>query len=137
MKAGVYSPGVFVNIRKYPDSRYSFVVEFGCAPQNADKLVADVQDEIRKLRTDGPPQENIDKWRAEDKVFRETQLKTNNWWLSYLNGQLQDQEDLEQVNGYPALRDKISQESVKVAANRYLDGKNYIRMALLPEPKKE
>jgi len=37
-----------------------------------------------------PLQENVDKWRAEDKAARETQLKTNSWWMGYLGGQLEN-----------------------------------------------
>jgi len=134
-ESGVYSPGVFVQTNKYPRSRYAFVVQFGCAPQNVDKLVGSTLDEINKLRTDGPSQENVDKWRAEGKNSFEPQLKTNGFWLSYLNGQLQNKEDLSQINQYETMLDAIKPEDLKNAAIQYLNGKNYIRLVLLPENK--
>jgi zinc protease len=132
-ESGVYSPGVFVNTSKYPQARYSFIIQFGCAPQNVEKLVASATDEVNKLRTTGPPQENVDKWRAEDKSTRETELKTNNFWLSYLSGQLQNQEDLNQVNNYPALRENVTTNDVKAMAAKYLSGDNFIRLVLMPD----
>jgi zinc protease len=134
-ESGVYSPGVFDNTSKYPQQRYSFVIQFGCAPQNVDKLIASTLDEINKLKNDGPLQENVDKWRAEERAITETQLKTNDFWLGYLTGQLQNNEDIEQVNSYNALLDNVTPTGLKDMANQYLSGDNYIRLVLLPENK--
>ena len=131
-ESGVYSPGVHVNMGKLPESRYAFIINFGCAPENADKLVTSALDEVGKLRSTGPLQENVDKWRAEDKATRETQLKTNNWWMGYLNGQLENGEDLHQLDGYSPIVDGITPAGLKEAAVKYLSGDNYIRLELLP-----
>ncbi|HEV2481022.1 MAG TPA: insulinase family protein [Puia sp.] len=131
-ESGVYSPAVHVNMGKLPESRYAFIVTFSCAPENADKLVASALDEIGKLRTAGPLQENVDKWRAEDKVARETQLKTNGWWMGYLNGQLENGEDLHQLDGYDPIVNGVTPAALKAAAVNYLSGDNYIRLELLP-----
>lgn len=132
-ESGVYSPGVQENTSLQPEQRYSFLIHFGCAPQNVEKLIASTLDEINKIKTDGPPQENIDKWRAEDKTSFEPQLKTNNFWLSYLNGQLQNGLDLDQVNQYNSLLDAVKPGDVKTMAGKYLSGDNYIRLVLMPE----
>ncbi|WP_158995117.1 insulinase family protein [Mucilaginibacter sp. L196] len=92
--------------KKYPKQWYSFEIQFGCAPQNVDKLIASALDEVSKLRNDGPPQENIDKWRAEDKVTMQTELNTNIFWLKYLNAQLENQEPITQLND----RDRLFQQ---------------------------
>jgi zinc protease len=131
-ESGVYSPGVHVNMGKLPEARYAFIINFGCAPENADKLVTSALDEVGKLRSTGPLQENVDKWRAEDKATRETQLKTNNWWMGYLNGQLENGEDLHQLDGYSPIVDGITPAGLKEAAVKYLSGDNYIRLELLP-----
>jgi len=134
-ESGVYSPGVEENTTKLPHQHYSFIVHFGCAPQNVEKLIASALDEINKLRTDGPLQENIDKWRAEDKTSFEPQLKTNGFWLGYLNGQLQNDEDLNELNKYNLLLDEVKPGDVKAMAGKYLSGDNYIRLVLMPDLK--
>jgi zinc protease len=134
-ESGVYSPGVFDQTTKYPQGRYGFIIQFGCAPQNVDKLIASALDEMGKLKKIGPLQENLDKWRAEDQSLRETQLKTNAFWLSYLSGTLQDQDNPDELNSYPQIRDSLSVEQIKKAAQQYLSGDNYIRLVLLPEKK--
>lgn len=132
-ESGVYSPGVSVSDSKFPQGRYSFVVQFGCAPQNVEKLIASANDEIAKLKANGPLQENLDKWRVEDRSTRETQLKTNNYWLAYINTRLQNAENFDQVSLYDGIRDKVSVKDIQVAASAYLSGNNYIRLVLLPE----
>jgi zinc protease len=132
-EGGVYTPSAQASAVKYPHGRYSFVIAFGCAPQNVDKLIASALDEIRKLKTDGPPQGNIDKYKAEEHRQEETQLKTNTYWLQYLNAQLQNGEALNELDRYDILLDKVSSVSLKNAANQYLSGDNYIRMILMPE----
>ncbi|MCC8426476.1 pitrilysin family protein [Mucilaginibacter sp. UR6-11] len=132
-ESGVYSPGVFVQTGKYPQARYGFIVQFGCAPQNVDKLIAFTLDEIAKLKRDGPPQENIDKWRAEEKTNFEPQLKTNGFWLGYISGQLQNHDDLGQVSHYEQLLDEVKVTDIRDTALKYLSGSNYIRLVLLPE----
>jgi zinc protease len=135
-ESGVYSPGVRVNSNKFPQGRYAFIISFGCSPANADKLVASAQDEIAKLRTAGPLQENVDKWRAEDRSSRETELKTNPFWLNYLQAQMENQADLHEIAGYNRTVDAVTPVLLKEAAQLYLSGVNYIRLELLPETSK-
>jgi len=132
-ESGVYSPGVVVNTSKYPQSSYSFIIQFGCAPQNVDKLIASTLDEIHKLKTDGPPQENVDKWRAEEKTVRGSEMQTNSFWLGYLSGQLQTGDNLDEVNGYNGLLNNVSPADVKEMAGQYISGNNYIKLVLMPE----
>jgi zinc protease len=132
-ESGVYSPTVSEQTGKFPQQRYSFAIQFGCAPQNVNKLIASTLDEIAKLRNEGPLQENVDKWRTEGKNSLEPQLKTNGFWLGYINGQLQNNEDLDQVNHYNTLLDDVTPADLKEMADKYLTGDNYIRLVLLPE----
>jgi zinc protease len=132
-ESGVYAPGTFISIGKYPSSRFSLTVNFSCDPKNLEKLIASALDEVNKLKTIGPVQINIDKWRAESLRTQETGLRTNGWWLNYLNGQRLNREDLHQLDNYNNEVNKVSIESVKDSALKYLSGKNYIRLVLLPE----
>jgi len=132
-ESGVYSPGTFAETFKYPKSRYLFGVEFGCGPQNTEKLIASTLDEISKMKTLGPPQINVDKWRAESIRTRESESQTNRWWLRYLNSQQSNNDDLYSLDTYQSDLQSITPERIKAAANTYLSGENYIQMVLLPE----
>lgn len=132
-ESGVYSPRAGQSVNKYPQSRYDFFISFGCSPQNVEKLIASALDEVEKIKSSGPNQINIDKYKAEDKRGQETDLKSNNWWLDYLVTSLQNHDDLHALNNYDNEMSKVTPESIKATANKYLSGKNYIRLVLMPE----
>lgn len=132
-EGGVYSPQVAVSNSKYPVGAYLLQISFACSPQNVDKLIASANDEVAKLRADGPLQVNIDKWKAQLVNQVDSQLKENSFWLAYLSGQVQNDMGLQPVNEYKQVLEKISRETLKEAANKYLNGKNYIRLVLMPE----
>jgi len=132
-ESGVYSPSVRVSEIKSPQARFNLAISFGCGPENVQKLVASVKDEVEKLKTTGPLEDNLNKFKAESLRFMETQVHSNNFWLNYLVGQLQNQEDLRQLNSYTVSVNKTTVSDVKEMALHYLNGKNYIQVVLLPE----
>jgi len=129
----VYSPSVQAVYNKYPANRYGFIIAFGCAPANVDHLVSLVQKEMADLRLHGPDTVDIEKYKAGIRKNTELALKDNGFWLGYLAGQYENNEDVLQVTHWQAPLDSISVASLKEAAVRFLDGKNQIRFALLPE----
>ncbi|MBB6503038.1 M16 family metallopeptidase [Pedobacter cryoconitis] len=134
-EGGVYSPGVQAGASKFPEERFRLVVSFGCAPENVERLIASAVDEVNKLKKDGPSLENVNKFKAEDARSRETQLKTNDFWSGYLSEQMISKEPLSQVFDYDATMAKVTPESLKEIAAKYVTGKNYIRLVLMPEKK--
>ncbi len=134
-ESGVYGVGSRVSYNKYPDNRYSFSISFGCSPDNVEKLIGSVIDEIKKIRDNGPLQIDVDKVQAEDRRVTEVQLKENGFWLGYLAGQFQNNENPEQILSYEESLKKITQEALKVAANKYLNGDNFVRLVLYPDKK--
>lgn len=134
-EGGVYSPGAGVSYSKYPTGRYSFYIVFGCAPENVDKLIASSLDEINKIRQNGAQEVDIQKFIAEETRTTEIQLKENSFWLGYLTGQYQDKENPSAILTYLQSLKKVTPQTLKVAANKYLSGENFIRAVLLPEKK--
>ncbi|TCC98838.1 M16 family metallopeptidase [Pedobacter hiemivivus] len=132
-EGGVYTPSAQASSTKFPESRYSLGISFGCSPQNVEKLIASVLDEINKLKTVGPPKVNIDKFVAEQRKQRETVVKTNGYWLNYLNTRLQNGEDFRLLDSYNGLLNKLNPATLKIAAQKYLSGENYVRLVLMPE----
>lgn len=132
-ESGVYSPAVSASSSKYPQQRFIFSIQFGCAPENVEKLIASTLDEVSKLHTAGPLRENVSKWLAEENTSTETELKTNKFWLAYLSSQLQNNEPLDEINREADLRGQVGPEVLRQLAAKYLKGDNLIRLVLLPE----
>jgi zinc protease len=135
-ESGVYSPAAEVSTRKLPDGRYGISIYFGCSPANVERMIASAVDEVEKLKKVGPAPENIEKFKAEDLHTMQTTMKTNNFWLDYLTGQLSNGEPLDQISDYNQIIKGMTAKEVKDIADKYLTGKNYIRLVLLPESAK-
>lgn len=132
-EGGAYTPQAGVNYNKYPRNRYAFNVTFTCAPQNVEKLIAATNEEIEKLKKDGPPKDDIEKFIAEQKRGTELNLRSNDFWLGYLNFVLQNDEPATSVLYSEQHLKEVTPLSVKQAAATYLKGDNYIRLVHMPE----
>jgi len=134
-ESGVYGVGARFSYTKYPENRYTCSISFGCAPENVEKLTNSAFNEIKKLCETGPTQLDVDKVKAEDLRSIEVQLKENGFWLQYLVGQYMNNEKLEQILSLQEDLKKITPETLKIAANKYLSGENTIRLVLNPDKK--
>jgi zinc protease len=129
----VYSPSVQATYNKYPKNRYALIVAFGCAPANVEHLATMVQRLMDELRVKGVDAEDVQKYKASYVKNTELALKDNGFWLSYLAGQFENQENLLEVLDVQKNLEKITPASLKMAAGRFLTGENSIRFVLLPE----
>jgi zinc protease len=68
-----------------PEHGYGTIsIDFGSAPENADKLVGNVLAEVDRLRTAGPTAEECAKVREQSRQSLESDSKQNGFWLSML-----------------------------------------------------
>ncbi|MBS1526258.1 MAG: insulinase family protein [Bacteroidetes bacterium] len=130
-----YAPGVRVSHTKLPDGRYSITVYFGCAPANVDKLIAATLDEMNKIKQNGPQAVDVEKFRAETMRAIQVDLKENSFWESHLYSSSQNQENPDEALNWIRSLDQATVQSVKDAANKYLNENNLIKLILLPEKK--
>jgi len=132
-EGGVYAPGVRSTFVKIPNKRYSIIVYFGCAPANVGKLINATMEEINKIKQNGPEAVDVQKFVAEETRSTEVQLKENGFWSAYLTSLSQNGEDPDAVLHHISDLSKVTQQTVKDAANKYLSGDNLIKLILLPE----
>jgi zinc protease len=130
-----YAPGVRASHTKLPSGRYSITVFFGCAPANVDKLIAATLEEINKIKQNGPEPADVQKFQAETTRAIEVNLKENSFWEDHLRSSAQNQENPDSALSWIPDLNKATVQTVKDAANKYLDEKNLIKLILLPEKK--
>jgi zinc protease len=135
-ESGVYTPSTRISMSKYPQGRFNFTVQFSCAPENTDKLIASALDEIGILKKQGPPDVDLEKFKAETMRSLESASSTNGFWLSYVSGQLLNDEPIEQMDDYIETLKTLKSTDVQETAAKYLKGDNYIRLVLMPETNK-
>ena len=136
-ESGVYSPQVFVNYRKIPEQRYVLTISFGCSPEHVEKLINSTLDKVSKLKIDGGSELNIEKFKAENRRNHELQLRNDGFWSNYLTEQILNNEDINEVNLYDSILEKINRVTIKDTTNKYLSGNNLIKFLLLPEKSKQ
>ena len=135
-QGGVYGVNVGATIHREPINSYSVTISFGCAPENVNKLIGLALEEIKKMKVNGAPQENVDKVVAEDTRSLETQVKENDYWLYNLEDKYYHNEDPKTILEDPAMAKKLTVERTKEIANKYFDMDNMARLVLDPQDKK-
>lgn len=134
-ESGVYAPGVRAGYHKIPSGRYTITVYFGCAPENVDKMIASTLDEIAKLKLNGAQPTDIQKFVAEEARTTREQMKENIFWAGYLASSLQNGENPDEILKHVGNLEQITVQSTRESANKYLSGKNLIKLILMPEKK--
>jgi len=134
-QGGVYGVGADANINREPVNSYSITISFGCAPENVDKLVNLVMDEIKNLKEKGTAQVNVDKVIAEDTRAMEPAVTSNSYWLYNLQQKYYYNEDPKTILEDRLLVRKLTVARTKELANKYFDTNNVIKLILMPENK--
>jgi zinc protease len=132
-ESGVYSPSVSVREEKSPLPQYRINVGFNCSTANTDKLIAAVYEEIAKLKTSGVSQEDLDKFKAEEKRQLELKLRENNFWLGFIKSVYKDELREHRLQLYPVMLEGLTTEKIQAAAKTYFDENSVATVVLLPE----
>jgi zinc protease len=130
---GVYGVGVNGGINREPVNNYSIGIQFGCAPENVEKLVGLVLEEIRQTKLNGVPQQNVDKVIAEQTRSLENDLKENSYWRFRLEQQFFRGTDPLSILDTGKKIAEFNIEKSKTIANKYFNESNFIKLVLLPE----
>jgi zinc protease len=132
-ESGVYGTGARFSVSKFPKPRYTFMIGFGTSVDKYQPLINSAIDVIKKIKADGPSQVDLDKFKIEEKRQMEINLRENGFWAGQLLGSVQNDTDPTKVTRYLEELDKVSIESVKAAANKYLKEENFYKFILLPD----
>ncbi len=132
-KGGTYGVGVNSTITKYPISGYQMTVSFGCAPERVGELSAAALTEIQNVVDSACDEKNLVKIKETFKRERETDLKDNRFWSSYLTGVYQNNLDINDLKRYDEWVTNLKGDDLKVFAKQFLRSGNVARFILKPE----
>ncbi|GAA3610570.1 insulinase family protein [Flavivirga amylovorans] len=131
--AGVYGVQVSGYASEIPYDWYRMNVRFTCDPDNVDKLIAKVFEEIEKIKKQGASPEDLNKIKEAELANAKDALEYNGYWISKLKEAYKYGLDFESVLEYEASINKIDSKMFQDAANAYFDMNNYAEFILLPE----
>jgi zinc protease len=130
---GVYGVGVGGGFNREPINSYGITIQFGCAPENVDKLVALVMEEIKNTKANGVPAVNIEKVVAEQTRSLENDIKENNFWRFRLEQNFFRGTDPTQILQTADKIKLITVDKTKELANKLFNENHLVKLILLPE----
>ncbi|MGN6110488.1 MAG: M16 family metallopeptidase [Kofleriaceae bacterium] len=133
--SGVYGVGASGFISRTPHQERQFTIQFGCAPDAVDKLIQASLDEVAAIAKNGVDAGYLEKIKQSFLRERETSLRTNSFWSSWLENAARYGDDPTLVLDPSQMIARMTPEHVKVAAKRYLDRKQFYQAILLPDGK--
>lgn len=134
-KGGVYGVGVYPQLQKYPQPKYSVIVSFGCDPERVDELVGAVKDVMKELQTTLPSDDNMTKTTETQKRSYESDIKENRFWLSNLVNYDMNAENPNDMMDYLNKVSKLTKQDIQNAAKKYLKVGEMREFVLMPEKK--
>jgi zinc protease len=134
-KSGVYGVSFSAIPRHYPVENLELLVYFSCSPDNIGMLTEAALAVIKEVKEQGCEEKNVVKIRETLIRERETSLKENDFWLSYITSSCQNGENLSDMLVYNDWVNALKAEDLKVFASKYLVTDNYARFVLVPEKK--
>jgi len=132
-KGGVYGVGVYGDLARLPKQTYSCGVTFTCSPANVKDLVQATFDEIKRLQTEGPNTENMEKVRETLLRNHEKGLKEDGFWLGNLVFYRENELPFGGILTLPERAKALTAEQVQKAAKKYFSKENVLVAKLMPE----
>ncbi len=136
-QGGVYGVSVNGSASKLPTPKYTIMSQWGCSPENIEKLSQTLLDEMNKIKKDGPTETDLNKVKETLIRERETQVKENTFWLSYLQNHYLFGNNILSLDEFKALVNSFTIKKIQAVANKYLNTSSYVEVYLTPKEKAE
>ena len=132
-QGGVYGVRASYSMSRYPKPRYSLDFSWGCSPENADQLMVTVFEEVRKIKTQGPTEVDLNKVKETIIRERETAMKENSFWQQVLLNTYRQGDKLMTLDEYKKIVQSIRTRDISAIARKYFTETNYVASKLMPE----
>lgn len=132
-KGGVYGVGMYPQLNSFPKGSYKMICQFACDPENLEKLVAAVKEEISAVKNNGCSEVNLNKIKETLLKEREEELKQNNFWLSFISNTDAYKEQLADLDLFENWVKSLKSEDFKRLANFYFQDNEFKQFVLSPE----
>jgi len=129
---GVYGVGAGGGLSRSPRQERTFSVSFGADPTRVGELIAAATAEVAKVLKDGVAESYLDNIRKGYEREREVQLKSNAFWLGWLESSARYGDDPNVVLDPQPMLKRMTSANVKASIRRYLDGKRSYQAVMLP-----
>ncbi len=132
---GVYGVSVWTYLAREPRQLRALGVSFGCDPDNVAALKKATFDEIGKVAKDGIGPDYLAKVTETIKRTRETDARTNRWWMNQLRQAAYFGDDFGKFTDLDAAQKRVTSDNVKASAKRFFDPNHYVLGVMKPVKK--
>ncbi len=128
------SYGVWIGglLNGYPNERFALQFQFGCEPGREAELTQAVLAELSALRENPVEETDLVKIQEQFRRSQESGLQNNGFWHSRLVQVLMRGDPVSVITDTDAILSRITAESLREQAVRFIDPENYISAWLLP-----
>ncbi len=130
--SGTYGIRLDGSTDKLPKPKFSIEASWGCDPANIKKLTRTLLSEMDTMMLQGPGETDMGKVKETLIRERETRLKENNFWLAALQNTFMLGEKLYTLGEFKTYINSFTGKQIKQIANKYLDTRKYVEVALTP-----
>jgi zinc protease len=111
----------------------TLTVTFGSAPEDVDRMVDIVFDEIARLKEEGPSAEEVQKVAEQERRDVETGLKENNYWIRSLRSLYVIGWEPRRILERLSRVDDLTGEAMQTTLGEYFPPDRFVRVSLLPQ----
>jgi zinc protease len=130
---GIYGGGFYGEIQRRPYVHYNITTYLPCGPENVQKLTTALMDLVKEAQTKGIEKKDLDKVKETWKKQYQTQIQSNDFWLSSLSNAWINKDNPEIVLDYEKRVDALKTEDLKKAATKFFNMNNVVKVVLYPE----
>lgn len=130
-KGGTYGVSVDGELERFPNAEALMKIKFRTDPEKYNMLIPIIYEQLKKVATDGPSDEDLNKVKEyENKTYGQV-VNTNSYWYYVVYNELLNKIDfdanyLNRVNG-------LTTEKIRDFAKRILDQNNRIEITMMSE----
>ena len=132
-EGGTYGINVGFAPSYLPKKQYTFSINFGCKPENVQKLIDKLFVEVKKIADNGPTADDINKVTETLIREREKNEKENSYWSAVILNRLLSDASIYSVDAYRKMVLSVKADDIKKALTKYFTPDHYVQGVLLPE----
>ncbi len=131
--SGTYGVSCYGGLNRIPKQDFAVTIQFGCAPENIDRLTKAALKVIEEVQATGCDEKNLVKVKETFRREREVNLKENNWWMNTISQHYAMKDPYPSQKEFDAYFENLKSEDFTAAAKKYFDKENYAYFTWVPE----
>ena len=130
---GTYGVSVSAETSEVPPAHYRLVVDFEAARERIPELSAAALEEVQRLRTSGPTDDEVAKIRAARIRDRDGSTDRNTYWASELATHARMHWPLATIANHQLEATLLSKDAVQRACAQYFTPSSYVQVTMYPK----